>query len=121
MASIWASDRAQRFYAGIGLFGLAAIAIGFSTTYFIPVSRGTFAAPTFVHIHGFSAFSWVTLLFAQALLIRGGRTRLHMKIGQAGLPLAIAIWGAGSSPPPGPRGEICRRRERPPKPHSWGP
>jgi hypothetical protein len=95
MASIWASDRAQRFYAGIGLFGLAAIAIGFSTTYFIPMSRGTFAAPAFVHIHGLSAFSWVTLLFAQALLIRGGRTRLHMKIGQAGLPLAIAIWGSG--------------------------
>lgn len=95
MASIWAGDRAQRFYAGIGLFGLTAIAIGFSTTYFIPMSRGTFTAPTFVHIHGLSAFSWVTLLLVQALLIRNGRTRLHMRIGQAALPLATALWGSG--------------------------
>src|SRR3954468_17913125 len=95
MASIWAKDRAQRFYAGIAVFGLAAIAVGFSTTYFIPMSRGTLARPGFVHFHGLSAFSWITLLFVQALLIRGGRTRLHMKIGQAGLPLAMAIWASG--------------------------
>jgi hypothetical protein len=95
MASIWAADRAQRFYAGVGLFGLAAIAIGFSTTYFIPMSRGDFVAPAFVHVHGFSALSWVTLLLVQALLVRGGRTRLHMKLGQAALPLAVAIWGSG--------------------------
>jgi hypothetical protein len=95
MASIWAGDRGQRFYAGIALFGLTAIAVGFSTTYFIPMSRGALALPAFVHFHGLSAFSWITLLLVQALLIRGGRTRLHMRIGQAGLPLAIAIWASG--------------------------
>jgi hypothetical protein len=95
MASIWAGDRAQRFYVATGLFGLAAIAIGFSTTYFIPMFRGTFAAPPVVHIHGASAFAWVTLLILQAVLVRSGRTRLHMKMGQAGLPLAIAIWASG--------------------------
>jgi hypothetical protein len=95
MASIWASDRGQRFYAAIGLFGLAAIAIGFSTTYFAPVSRGTFAAPAVVHIHGASAFAWTALLVVQALLVRSGRTRLHMKVGQAGVPLAIVIWASG--------------------------
>ena len=95
MASIWAGDRGQRFYAGIALFGLAAIAVGFSTTYFIPMARGTLARPGFVHVHGLSAFCWIVLLLTQALLIRGGRTRLHMKIGQVGLPLAIAIWASG--------------------------
>lgn len=95
MASIWAGDRGQRFYLGVGLFGLAAIAIGFSTTYFIPMARGTFAGPLIVHIHGISAFTWVSLLVTQALLIRGGKTRLHMRIGQAGLPLAVLIWASG--------------------------
>lgn len=95
MASIWAGDRAQRFYLGIGLFGLAAIPIGFSTTYFIPMSRGTFAAPAIVHLHGLCALSWVALLLTQTLLVLKGQTRLHMKIGQAGLPLAVAIWASG--------------------------
>ena len=95
MASIWASDRGQRFYAGIGLFGLIAIGIGFSTTYFIPMARRVFAAPGFVHVHGASAMAWVTLLLIQALLISSGRTRLHMKVGQAGLPLAVTIWVSG--------------------------
>lgn len=95
MASIWAADRAQRFYAGIGAFGLIAIALGFSTTYFIPMSRGTFVAPAIVHVHGLSALAWMTLLITQALLVRGGRTRLHIKIGQVALPLSITIWASG--------------------------
>jgi len=95
MASSWARDRAQRFYIGLALFGLAAIAIGFSTTYFIPMSQGAFAAPARVHIHGISAFTWVSLVLAQALLVRSGRTKLHMKIGQAALPVACAIWASG--------------------------
>jgi hypothetical protein len=95
MATIWVRDRAQRFYAGIGLFGLAAIAIGFSTTYFIPMTRGTLAVPRFVHLHGLSALAWTTLLFIQALLVRSGRTALHMRIGKAAVPLAILIWASG--------------------------
>jgi hypothetical protein len=95
MASIWAGDRAQRFYISIGVFGLAAIAFGFSTTYFLPLSRGTFGAPARVHVHGLCAMGWVTLLLLQALLVRSGRTRLHMKVGQFGPPLATAIWASG--------------------------
>jgi hypothetical protein len=95
MASLWARDRAQPFYAGIALFGLGAIGLGFSTTYFIPMSRGSFAAPAIVHIHGISAITWVSLVLGQALLVRTGRTRLHMKIGQAALPTAVVIWASG--------------------------
>ena len=95
MASSWARDRAQRFYIGLALFGLTAIAIGFSTTYFIPMARGVFAAPPIVHLHGVSAFAWVSLLLIQAFLVRSGRTRLHMRVGQAGLPLAVLIWASG--------------------------
>ena len=95
MASIWAADRAQRFYAGLALFGLAAVALGFSTTYFVPVARRTFAAPPIVHLHGLSAMLWLGLFLTQALLVRCRRTRLHMKLGQLGLPLAILIWFTG--------------------------
>lgn len=95
MASIWAADRAQRFYVGIALFGLTAVAVGFSTTYFIPMARRTFAAPPIVHLHGVCALAWLCLLLAQALLVRNGRTKLHMRIGQTGLPLAVVIWASG--------------------------
>jgi hypothetical protein len=95
MAGIWAADRAQRFYIAVALFGLAAIAVGFSTTYFIPMAQRTFTAPRVVHLHGAAAFTWVCLLLAQALLVRSGRTKLHMRIGQAGFPLAVLIWASG--------------------------
>jgi len=95
MASIWAADRAQRFYVGIALFALTAIAVGFSTTYLIPMARRTFNAPVVVHVHGACAFMWMSLFLAQALLVRSGRTKLHMRVGQAGLPLALAIWFSG--------------------------
>lgn len=95
MASIWGRDRGRNFYLGIGLFALASISVGFSTTYFIPIARGTFAAPPVVHVHGASAFAWVCLLIAQAMLVRSGRTSLHRRIGQAGLPVAFLIWASG--------------------------
>jgi hypothetical protein len=95
MANAWTGDRAQTFYAGIALFSLLAIAIGFSTTYFIPMSRGTFSAPARVHLHGLSALTWVSLLLFQAVLIRTKRVRLHKRIGQAALPVATVIWASG--------------------------
>lgn len=95
MAKTWAADRGQLFYPGLAVAGLAAIGLGFSTTYFGPMARGSFHAPLVVHFHGLFALSWLLLLASQALLVRGGRTKLHMALGKAGLPLAIAIWASG--------------------------
>jgi len=95
MASIWARDRRQRFYGLLGLFGLLAIAVGFSTTYFIPLAERRIDVPPLVHLHGIAAFSWVALLVAQASLVRHGNTKLHIAVGRAGLPLAILIWFSG--------------------------
>lgn len=95
MASIWGRDRAQPFYLATGLFGLVAIAIGFSTTYFIPMAQRTFRAPPIVHLHGLSAFAWISLFVIQAVLVRSGRTALHRRFGQAGLPIALLIWATG--------------------------
>lgn len=101
MASIWAADRAQRFYVGIALFSLAAVVVGFSTTYLIPMARRTFAAPPIVHLHGVAALAWLCLLLAQALLVRNGRTKLHMRIGRRGYLWPSSFRLAESLPPPG--------------------
>ena len=95
MANVWARDRANWFYLGFGLFALAVVLTGFSTTYIIPMARRSFRAPWVVHLHGASALGWVLLLILQARLVGTRRTPLHRRIGQAGLPLALLIWATG--------------------------
>ena len=95
MASIWARDRQGRFYLLLGLTGLIAIAVGFSTTYVIPMAERRLEVPPIVHLHGLGALSWVLLLVVQASLVRSGNTKLHMTMGRAGLPLATFIWLSG--------------------------
>jgi uncharacterized membrane protein YozB (DUF420 family) len=91
MGNSWARDRASRFYFGFGWIGLAAVAIGFSTTFVFPMYRGTFVAPPIVHLHGALALGWIVLLIAQAALVRTQRTPLHRRIGLIGPPLALGI------------------------------
>jgi uncharacterized membrane protein YozB (DUF420 family) len=91
MADAWARDRAAGFYLAIPLVGVAAIAIGFSTTYFMPMWRRTLDVPPVVHLHGALNLSWVILVISQVLLVRERQTPLHRRIGLIGLPLAIAM------------------------------
>ena len=95
MAAAWARDRATLFYLGFGLVGLLVVALGFGVTYAVPMARGTFAAPWFVHLHGASALGWVLLFIAQASLVRVRQTRLHRPLGLVGLPLALLVWASG--------------------------
>ena len=95
MGNPWARDRASHFYFGFGLVGLAAIAIGFSTTFILPMYRGVFVAPAIVHLHGALALSWVVLLIAQSFLVRAQMTPLHRRVGLIGLPLALGILVTG--------------------------
>ena len=95
MANPWARDRATWFYLGFGLVGLTVVALGFGVTYVAPMARRTFTAPWFVHLHGASALSWIILLIVQARLVRESRTPLHRRVGQAGLPIALAVWASG--------------------------
>jgi len=95
MATTWGRDRARNFYLAFAAMAVAAVGIGFSTTYFIPGPRGTLNIPWIVHVHGWSAMTWVLFLVAQVALVRSGRARLHRQIGNAAIPLAIAIWASG--------------------------
>lgn len=95
MANAWARDRASFFYLGFGFYALAAVFFGFSTTYFAPMSKGSFAAPPIVHLHGALCLSWVVLVIAQSALVRNSQTRLHRQIGKIGIPIALGILISG--------------------------
>lgn len=95
MANVWARDRASYFYFGFGLFALAVVLTGFSTTYVVPMARRSFSAPLVVHLHGAAALGWVVLLIVQARLVGRNRTRIHRRIGLAALPLAALVWATG--------------------------
>jgi len=95
MANAWARDRASFFYLGFGFYALAAVFFGFSTTYFVPMSRGSFVAPPIVHLHGALCLSWVVLVIAQAVLVRNNQTRLHRQIGRIAIPIALGILISG--------------------------
>ena len=95
MANPWARDRANWFYLGYGLFALAAVLIGFSTTYVLPMARRTFDAPWVVHLHGGAATLGVILLIVQTWLVRAQRTPRHRWIGAVGLPVAATAWASG--------------------------
>lgn len=95
MANPWARDRATVFYLGFALIGLLVVALGFGVTYGLPMARGAFSAPWFVHLHGASALGWILLLIAQAGLVRRNRTLLHRRLGQLALPHASLVWASG--------------------------
>lgn len=95
MANAWARDRATIFYLGIGLMGLAVVGLGFGVTYALPMARGSFLAPWYVHLHGASALCWILLLIGQAGFVRGSRTPLHRRWGSWGLVIAVTIWASG--------------------------
>jgi uncharacterized membrane protein len=95
MANAWARDRAGLFYFGFGVLGLAAVFVGFSTTYFLPMARRSLAAPPVVHLHGAMCLTWVLLFISQCLLVRTRRTRFHRQLGMAGIPVALAVLATG--------------------------
>jgi hypothetical protein len=95
MANVWVRDRARAFYAGYGLLALAAVFIGFGTTYALPMARGTFVAPATVHLHGALCLAWVLLFILQTFLVRARRTPLHRSLGLAAIPIAVGILVSG--------------------------
>ena len=95
MANIWAADRRQPFYPGMGLAGVLVVVFGFGVTYGLPMARGTFAAPWFVHLHGATALAWVLLYIAQSVLVSTGRTSIHRRLGVSAVPVAGTIWASG--------------------------
>src|SRR5689334_17166264 len=80
-----------KFFLVIGAIGLFAVLTGFSTTFIVPLGKGTFKAPVIVYIHGAFAFSWICLFITQSLLIQTNNFRQHKLLGFLGVVIATGI------------------------------
>ncbi|HZH95810.1 MAG TPA: hypothetical protein VEY06_08000 [Flavisolibacter sp.] len=89
--SIAINKKKNSFYLLIGLIGLAAVVVGFFTTYIRPSFNGGFTAPLIVHIHGAFAFGWVVLFLVQAIAVKFRNLGLHKRLGYVGLFIALGI------------------------------
>jgi hypothetical protein len=83
----------RRFYVWMGLLAAAVTVVGFTPRYFLPLSAGTFHAPTLVHLHGLVMFSWIVLFVVQSTLAARGRLPLHRTLGVFGVAvLTLVVW-----------------------------
>jgi uncharacterized membrane protein len=94
-ARLWKADRAGSFYVAMAMVAIAAVATGFSTTYFIPIASGAFAGPPVAHVHGLLFMTWIALMLVQPMLVRQRRSGLHRKLGLIAIPLAAAMAVSG--------------------------
>jgi len=78
-------------FIGMSVVALVAVAVGFGRTYVVPMVGGTFEAPPILHIHGALAMAWVLLFALQPMLIRMRHVNWHRRVGQLGVPLAVAV------------------------------
>ena len=91
--SRWNNERL--FYSGMALAMVATVFIGFAPSYYL---RGMVEpyAPTLPltplsHLHGILFTAWTALFVTQTLLVSGGRTDIHRKLGLAGFALLPAM------------------------------
>ena len=80
-----------KLFLVIGIIGLIAVLTGFSTTFIIPLSNGTFKAPIVVYVHGFLALTWIFLFLVQSTLIQQDNLRVHRLLGNFGFVTAVGI------------------------------
>jgi len=96
------------FYVATAAAALLIALIGFSLTYLVPITSGTFSGRPLVHIHGVMYFSWVLLFLLQPSLVRTSNVKVHRQLGVFGFILAggmlitgvaVAITGAQLNSP----------------------
>jgi len=77
------------FFGGMSALIALVVFIGFARTYYLAGMFGAkpLAAPI-VHVHGAAFTSWIVLLVAQTCLVGTGHTRIHRRLGLAGLVVA---------------------------------
>lgn len=83
------------FYSGMALAMVATIFIGFAPSYYLRGLVEPYAPflpmTTLSHLHGVLFTAWALLFVGQTLLVSGGRTDIHRKIGLAGFALLPAM------------------------------
>jgi len=105
----------KRFYLLVGLLFAGLVVVGFSKAYYF---RFLFDLPplysNLVRFHAVIMTAWITLFATQTWLVSSKRVKLHMKLGWAGVGLAVLVLltgyyvalGALEHQTPGDRGGI---------------
>ncbi|KFL35695.1 hypothetical protein [Arenimonas donghaensis] len=74
---------------------MAVALAGFSTTFFIPLAKGSFSAPLVIYVHAVFVFGWLLLLILQASLVQKRRLATHRQLGAAGAVVALGVVVSG--------------------------
>jgi uncharacterized membrane protein YozB (DUF420 family) len=85
----------RRFFATMSVVAGAVIIIGFANTYGPKVVSGSAPVPAIIHLHAALFASWLALFVAQTMLVVRGHVRAHMRLGQAGMALAVLMLATG--------------------------
>lgn len=91
MAEVINKRNKPSFFLIMGWIGIFSVLIGFSKTFIMPVSAGSFEAPFIIYLHGTFAFSWIILYLTQTHLIHSKSYRIHMTLGYWGIFLALGV------------------------------
>ena len=83
--------RGHIFYSAAALALAVSVFVGFSRTYYLKGVFGPPQLPTLTHIHGAVFTLWTLFFLGQTLLVSGGRTDIHRRIGWAGSVFALGI------------------------------
>ncbi|MEO7387764.1 MAG: hypothetical protein ABIX37_12565 [Gammaproteobacteria bacterium] len=93
LASPGPQSAEHRFFTGMALALLATVVVGFSRSFFLRPLFPDWHSPseTIFYVHGAMFTAWIVFLVAQTVLVAGGRSDLHRRIGPVGAVFAIAM------------------------------
>ncbi|HYE27941.1 MAG TPA: hypothetical protein VEA61_06890 [Allosphingosinicella sp.] len=85
----------RRFYSGMAILMILLVFAGFAPTFYlrgiVPYPRPHPSLQPSVLAHGLLFTLWMLVFWAQTALIAAGRRDLHVRLGAAGMALALAI------------------------------
>lgn len=91
------SKRRERlFYTGMSVAFVITVFAGFSRTYFLRPYFQSQPLQPLLHLHGLVFSSWLALFLTQTTLVATNRTRIHRRLGIAGVVIATIMVVIGS-------------------------
>jgi hypothetical protein len=86
----------RKFYSRMAIFLVAVVFLGFAPSFYLrdivpPFPRPNPTLPATVIFHGLMFTLWMALLIIQTQLVSTRRVETHMKLGKAGMLVAIAL------------------------------
>ena len=92
---ISAQRRSHQFFAGLALFLVATVLVGFWPSYFGTLLGGGVARPLVMHVHGAIFTGWMLLLMLQVGLAATGNVRAHRRVGSFGIFYGVLVFVMG--------------------------